>query len=39
MTNYARLALPLAHLGAWIEGNRHRLRSIDPPWRSSSGRR
>ncbi|MCY7417043.1 MAG: hypothetical protein LH650_00850 [Chloroflexi bacterium] len=39
MANYARLALPLAHLGAWIEDNRHRLSSIDPPWRTTSRRR
>ncbi len=39
MTNYARLGLPLAHLGAWIEGNRHRLSSIEPPWRTTIRRR
>ena len=28
----ARLSLPVAHLGAWIDTNRHRLVSIEPPW-------
>ena len=34
MTEMARLSLPIAHLGAWIDTHRDRLASIDPPWRS-----
>ena len=33
MTEMARLSLPIAHLGAWIDTHRDRLASIDPPWR------
>ena len=32
MAEIARLSLPVAHLGAWIATNRHRLASIEPPW-------
>jgi len=34
MAEMARLSLPIAHLGAWIETHRDRLASLDPPWRT-----
>jgi hypothetical protein len=33
MADMARLSQPIAHLGSWIETNRDRLGSLDPPWR------
>lgn len=32
MADVARLALPVATLGSWLDTNRHRLASLEPPW-------
>jgi hypothetical protein len=39
MAGYARLSLPIATFGWWVDRNRDRLASLDPPWRAGRGRR